>query len=713
VASSQYTQAGRPLAVTTPLGPDVLLLESIHATEAVSQPYEILLDLLSLDQSVKSSDLLKKPMTVTFEDGAGNKRYMHGLVRRFVQRGRTERLTYYRAEVVPALWFLSLAADCRIYQQKTVPEIVKQVLNDLGITDVKLSLSATYTKREYCVQYRETHLAFISRLMEEEGIVYFFEHTKDKHTMVLADTSSAVKAGVVTKLPMEWGGVSGPSSQRILSLDVERLVGSAKVTLVDYVDTMPKRFEVSTAAGPKTSTAPAYKVFDYPGNFAAVAEGEQRSKVRMEELEALNVVATGVTNCMLLGSGQKLDVAEHYNGDFNQSYHLLSLTHVGRVGDYITNAETSAFEFETRFVAIPYAVPYRPALRTPRSIVHGSQTAIVVGPAGEEIYVDKYGRVKVQFFWDQLGKKDDHSSCWVRVSSAWAGKGWGFIQIPRIGQEVLVDFLEGDPDRPIITGRVYNGEQMPPYELPAHSTQSGVKSRTSKGGAAENANELRFEDKKGGEQVYFQAEKDLSSVVKNDETRDVQHDRTTTIKNNETKTVTEGNEVTTISKGNRTLTVSEGNETIAITKGNQSVTISKGDQTLTVDKGKQTITVDKDQVITVKTGNSSFTVKMGNVDTKVDQGNVSTKVAMGNVSTKVDMGNVSLKAGLGKVAYEAMQGIELKVGQSSITIDQTGIKIKGMMVAIEGQMQTEVKGLMTKVDGSAMVMVKGGITMIN
>ncbi|HEY5062465.1 MAG TPA: type VI secretion system tip protein TssI/VgrG, partial [Gemmatimonadaceae bacterium] len=419
--ASLYTQAGKPMRVSSPLPADTLLLEWLSGIERVSEPFELTLDLLSTEVRIDPDEVLRKPLVVTVDLAEGGRRIFHGLARRFVQRGRSAGLVSYRAEIVPALWFLSLATDCRIFQHKTVPDIVKQVLSDSGITDVKLSLSATYAPREYCVQYRETHLAFVSRLLEEEGIFYFFEHTADKHTLVLADAPAAVHAGSVSKLPVTVveGGNLG-SGDYITELQVESLVCSGKVTLVDYNDLMPQRLE-STVAGvaPKPSAA-NLRIFDYPGKFAAVSDGDRLARLRMEEREMLAHVVTGRTNCRALASGHKVEITDHYRRDVNQAYHLLSLSHSGRVGGYRSGeAADDAFHFDTTFVAIPHGVPYRPLQRTPKSIVQGTQTATVVGPAGEEIFVDKFGRVKVQFFWDQTGQRDDKSSCWVRVSNAW------------------------------------------------------------------------------------------------------------------------------------------------------------------------------------------------------------------------------------------------------------------------------------------------------
>jgi type VI secretion system secreted protein VgrG len=684
----------------TPLPADTLMLERLVGEEAVSEPFEIHLDLISTDSAIDPKKLLRKPVSVTVDLAAGGKRFFHGVVRRFVQLGRSDGLVSYRAEIVPWLWFLSLTSNCRIFQQQSVPDIVRKVLTDMGVSDLKLNLTGTYGPREYCVQYRESDLAFISRLMEEEGIFYFFEHEAGKHTMVIADSPSAVQPGVVARLKLSLASGGNLNEDYITELEVDSEVVSGKVTLVDYNDTLPKRIESTVAGGTQGTSAEQYRKFDYPGKFGAVADGDRLARLRLEESEALSFVINGRTNYRGLGSGQKLEIGDHYRRDVNQAYHVLSAEHIATEGGYRSKSGGGEFSFQTSFEAIPHAVPYRPACVTPKSIVHGSQTAIVVGPAGEEIYVDKFGRIKVQFFWDQSGQKDDKSSCWVRVSSTWAGKQWGAIQTPRIGQEVVVDFLEGDPDRPIIVGRVYNAEQMPPYALPANGTQTGVKTRSSPGGDGATFNELRFEDKKGQEQIFLHAEKNSDIEVEKDETHVVGQDRKKTI---------DRDEVTHV-KRDRTETV-DNNETITIS-GARSETVDK-DETITVKNGNHSLTVSNGKQTFVVDGNREITVRKGNDTLKVNMGNLATDVSRGNHETKVGMGNVTLKAGLGAITYDAMQGIELKVGQNSIKVDQKGITIKGMMVTIDGQVQTEVKGLMTKVNASAILTVKGAITMIN
>src|SRR5512135_3121830 len=351
------------------------------------------------------------------------------------------------------------------------------------------------------------------------------------------------------------------------------------------------------------------------------ADGTAEVKIRMAEEEAPYDVIVGSGTCCTFTPGGKFQLEDHEIAAEQGRYVITSILHTATETSF---GDTSAGSpYSNSFTCIPDSVAYRPARLTPKPIVQGPQTAVVVGPAGEEIYVDKYGRVKVQFFWDRLGKKDENSSCWMRVAQHWAGKNWGAIFNPRIGQEVIVDFLEGDPDRPIITGRVYNAEQMPPYTLPDNMTQSGVKTHSSKGGGTDDFNELRFEDKKGSEQIYFHAQKDFDRVVENNDTLKV--------------------------GSSDSDTCPDGSQTISIYKDRTS-TIETGNETLTVKQGNRTVTIDQ--------GNDTHQVKMGNRDVKIDMGNDSLKISMGNQTTKLDLGASST---------EAMQSITLKVGQSSIT----------------------------------------------
>jgi type VI secretion system secreted protein VgrG len=388
---------------------------------------------------------------------------------------------------------------------------------------------------------------------------------------------------------------------------------------------------------------------------------------------------------------------------------VLSVKHQGTNGSFRAETAGSSFEFLQTFTGMPATVPYRPPRITPKAVVRGAQTALVVGPAGEEIYVDKYGRVKVQFYWDREGKKDEKSSCYIRVATTWAGKQWGFIHIPRIGQEVVVDFLEGDPDRPIIVGSMWNAEEMPPYALPGNKTQSGGKSRSTMSGSAANFNELRFEDKKDSEMLTLHAEKDSTIETEHDEVHWVGHDRKKTIDNDETVQV----------KHDRTETV-DNNETITI-HGSRSETLDK-DETIIIHGGRVE-TVDKDEVITIKgalsTGIEKSEVHKVTEDQKVDIGGALTlktgkdrSVEVGaNDKLKVSQG-LSVSAGT-TISIEANSSIEIKVGANSIKIDTTGVTINGMQVQIEGKTKTEVKGMMTNINADAMLAMKGALTTIN
>jgi type VI secretion system secreted protein VgrG len=666
MASVSFTQAGRPFTVTTPLGTDKLLLERFTGEEAVSAPFHFTLDMVSKTNNVSADSLVRQPISINIELSDGGSRVIHGRVSRFVQLGSTDGLVSYRADMVPWLWFLSLSTDCRIFQNLSVPEILKKVFDENGFPDYQIKCVKSYPKREYCVQYRESHLAFVSRLMEDEGIFYFFDHSNSKHTLIVADAASAVKASVTAKAKMAAGGKDDANDDVINYLEREHSARPGKVTLADYNPAMPSTQLRSTAAGKHKE-----EVYDYPGCFAQRDDGDRYARLRLEEQEAQQVIVRGEGTVRGLQAGSKFDLAGHYRGDMNKAYFLLRVSHSGSVGTYYagTGAEAS---YNSHFVAIPADVPYHPPQVTPAPRVFGSQTAVVVGKSGEEIDVDKDGRVVVQFYWDRKGAKDEKSSVRVRVSSAWAGKGWGFITIPRIGQEVIVDFLEGDPDRPIITGRVYNAEQVPPYTLPASGTQSGIISRSSKGGAGDNFNEIWFEDEKGKEEVYIHAEKDKNEVVEHDNAEEIGHDEKIKVGNDQTIDVG-ANQTVTIGK-NRSESVGD-NEKISVDKNrtedvgkNESITIGEN-RTRTVGKSEtikigenRTETVGKDEKIDV-TGNRTFSVGKDDV---------------------LDVGK--------KLTITAGDQITFTTGSASITMKKDGtITIKGKDVGLDGSGKINLK----------------------
>src|SRR2546426_3214813 len=584
---AKYSQAKRPMRIDTTLGDDVLLLQGFAGEEGVSSPFYFTLDLLSENASIDGKKLLRSPATVTLELAGGAKRVLHGLISRFVQLGRGEELTSFRAEFVPWLWLLSLSSDCKIFQNLSVLEIVEQVFKTQGFSDFQIKCTKSYAKREFCVQYRETHLNFVSRLMEEEGIFYFFEHSKDKHLLTLADANSAVKPcpGQATArmavTPGAW-----QEEDVVTAFQHEDAVHTEKVTLRDYDYLQPSLQLESSVAGKGKGEA-----YDYPGSFAKLDDGERYARLYLEGHETWAQVVRGASTCRAFQSGTRFDLKEHYRADANQTYMLVSVRHAGST-DYGSTA-AGASQYHNSFVAIPFTVPFRPPRTNHRPVVRGSQTAVVVGKSGEEIWTDKHGRVKVQFHWDRNGKKNEDSSCWVRVATSWAGKSWGFVQIPRMGQEVIVDFLEGDPDRPIITGRVYNAEQTPPYTLPGDQTQSGVKSRSSKGGGTDNFNEIRFEDMKGSEQVVVHAEKDMHVEVENDRSESVGHDESIEIKHDRTESV--GNDENISIAGNRTESVDK-DEQITI-GGNRTESVTK-DEKISV-SGERKTSIDKKENVSI------------------------------------------------------------------------------------------------------------------
>jgi type VI secretion system secreted protein VgrG len=530
---ADFTQANRRLQIETPLGPDALVLTSLTGQEGMSRLFRFDAELTGRDQTCDFDKIVGKNVTVSILM-SGGKRYINGIVSRFSQSGSVGDHGSYRAEIVPWLWFLTRTTDCRIFQNKTVTDICEKIFKEYGFNDFRIKLRGNHSVWDYCVQYRETDFNFVSRLLEEEGIFYFFEHEDGKHTLVVSDVPSEHKpAPDMSKLRFEHAQVTGAEEDVVTWFGKSQEVRASKNAATDYNMETPSLDLLSSATGKDQRK---YELYDYPATGGAPAKRDEVDRivrVRQQEEDTLRVVFDGGSSARSLTPGYTFElqgVGEGKVDTFDGTYLLTAVTH--RAAESWAPGEGGAgSSYENDFQCIDLAVPFRPARRTPKPVINGVQTALVVGPGGEEIFVDKYGRVKVHFFWDREDKRDDKSSCWIRVSQGWAGKNWGMVTIPRIGQEVVVSFLEGDPDCPLITGRVYNAEQMPPYDLPANMTQSGIKSRSSKGGSPANFNEIRMEDKKGSEELYFHAEKDENHIVENDQTLLVGHDKSDTIQN--------------------------------------------------------------------------------------------------------------------------------------------------------------------------------------
>ena len=491
--------------------------------EGISSPFALHVSLVSQDE-INFDEMVGKEALLTLL-GEENDRYLHGVLRQFIQNGSKGRFYFYEAEVIPTFWLLSLEQDCRIFQNKKVEDIIKQVLQDGGITGDRFNfrLQGKYPEREYCVQYRETDLDFISRLCEEEGIFYFFEHAKDKHVLVFGDSTVAYKA-IEGEEEITFNPAIGmvPGKEFVYQFAFSQKVFSGKMTRRDF------NFEKPTLDLTSKEQDKSYQkleVYDYPGRYIEENRGKGLTKVRLEESITFKEKAEAKSTSPRLTPGFKFKLIDHERKSFNQEYLLAEIRHEGQQPQALEELADpkEKFSYTNGFISIPSSVVFRPERKTPKPIVKGIQTAVVVGPKGEEIYTDKYGRIKVQFHWDREGKKDDKSSCWIRVASLFAGGQYGAIFTPRMGQEVVVDFLEGDPDQPLITGRVYNADLMPPYPLPDEKTKSTIKTNSSIG--AEGFNEIRFEDKKGEEQLFIHAEKDLDIRVKSDRRELVGNDR--------------------------------------------------------------------------------------------------------------------------------------------------------------------------------------------
>ncbi len=712
-----YTQSGRRLKVKTPLGADVLLLNGFSGHEAISQPFSFQLQCVAENEKAKSvvfDALLGQKVTIEVLMPGGTPRFFNGVCARMAQGGRDATFTRFLIEIVPQAFLLARKAQSRIFQQITVPDILKKVLTGI---DVSWELQGAFQPRDYCVQYRESDFAFASRLMEEEGIYYFFKHGDGTHTMVVANTPGSHPA-LPGKSSLIYEVVGGGTREedRIQSWEKSQDLRSSKVTLWDHCFELPHKhldaeqeIQASVSAGKvahklKLAANAPLEFYDFPGRYAQRFDGvppgggdragdiqkifddnRRTTGIRMQEIAAASVLAQASSNCRQIVSGHKFTLERHFDADGSwivyQAEHMASESADLRAG-------RGVFSYQNNFTCFPDGLPFRPPRLTPVPTVHGTQTAVVCGPAGEEIFTDKYGRIKVQFHWDRDGKKNSDSSCWVRVATPWAGTQWGTIHIPRIGQEVVVDFLEGDPDQPIVIGSVYNAECMPPYALPANKTQSGIKSRSSLNGSPSNFNEFRFEDKKGHEQVFLHAERNQDIEVEANETHWVGHDRSKTIDHDETVHV----------KHDRTETV-DNDESVMIGR-NQTLTVGVN-RTETVG-ANETITVGANRAETV---GANETISVGAAYSLAIGGSASLSIgqsaqtAIGKDEAVQVGGSATRQVGksqeieVGKTfALIAGDQIQLQTGDASIILKKDGtITIKGKDIKLSGSGKITVK----------------------
>lgn len=731
----------RVFTLDSPHGDD-LKFHTLDGSDELGRLFEFRIEALADSHSLSLKDMLGKPVTVRIEQQDLSTRYLNGIVARASLAGRrAERYYGYELIVRPWLWLATRRSDCRIFQNKTVPEIVQEVLSTYGFP-IESHLAETYVPRDYCVQYNETDAAFVSRLMEFEGIYFWFRHAEDTHTLMLGDAMSSH-----TALP-GYETIPYIARDRTAIADEERIdgwlpaqevsVGRHQTTDYDY--TKPRADLSSQKVDPRGHDHDSLASFEWPGGYRDDAPGAHYSRVRLEEQQAEHERASADTDVRGAAPGYLFTLERCPRADQNREYLIVRCQYRFQENAYASDQGAEAVLHQTMMLVQPSSLPYRSPRDTPRPRTNGPQTATVVGPPGEEIWTDQYGRVKLQFRWDRYGQSNQDSSCWVRVSSPWAGGGFGGVQIPRVGDEVVVDFLNGDPDEPIVTGRVYNGERMPPWGLPGSATQSGLLSRSSPGGTTEHANAFRFEDKKGAEQLWMHAERnfdaetelDHSLSVGNNHTHTVGNDETMQVKNNRQRSVGQ-NETVNIGQnrvahiganethgvvGNRTRTVGQ-NETVTIA-ANRDATIG-GVHTETVAKGK-TETIGEAKTLNVGQMYQTTSQDMKTLVASAHTEEIGTRTStIANTHTHTVGGEHTVNVGANhttnvqhQVLVNAGDQLALVCGMSSIVMKSDGtITIQGVNVASTGTNTHSVNGKTVTSSATAEHTVEGAILKLN
>ncbi len=636
----QLTQEHRLISITDfSLEKDTFVIMSLHGSEYISDLFEFELEVLSENLDVSADQVVGKPATVTIQNE--HSRYFNGFIKSLTF-GEVDEHNHrvYRMTMVPWLWFLSKKSNCRIFQEQNTKDIVSQIFSDLGFSDFQFK-AAGGRVREYCVQFNETDLNFVSRLLEEDGIAYYFEHTQSTHKLILVDQANAYQ--VVAETDLEYSNGSSTNVQ-ITRWEHLHHYKKGQWTLNDYNFKEPtKALKASANSNSTFSNNTQYEHYEYPG-FYDTNMGKDIVKIRLECEETMRDCAQGTSDCSSFYAGGTFNLAKHDTASQQGMYILVGVHHhISDTSFY--SGEEGQTEYSNQFVCIPANVHFRPLPTHDKPLMKGPQSAIVVGPAGEEIYIDEHGRIKAQFIWDREGNMNENSSCYIRVMQSWAGNQWGSSFIPRIGHEVIVNFLDGDPDRPLVTGSVYNGKNKPVY---ASKTQSGIKSRSTKGGTAQNYNELRFDDKKDSEQVYIHAEKDFDSHVEHNQTLTVENDRAKSIGHNETYDV----------GADRTKTIG----------GNQTESIKK-DKSTTVDGGHTEVV------------NKSMEIKVVKDLTESVGGNYTERVTKDSKHTAKT------------ITFEAQNEIVLKTGSAKIVMKQNGdISIQGKNINVKGTGNVVLKG---------------------
>ena len=639
-----YTQDNKFMSISQfGLGDNTFLPTRFAGTESVSKNFEFQITVLSHTMQIEPDQVIGKSCDLEIKNESG--RVFHGIVKQFALGDPVHHdLREYHLTIAPWSWLLTLTQNQRIFQNKTTKQIVEQVFKDRGFNDYDFQ-AAPGMQREYCVQYGESDFHFVARLLEEEGMIFFFTHRKGANTMVISDRANAFVK--VKEAEVEYNQGS-ESAGRISQWQNGHAYQTGAWTLTEYDYSKPNQNLLQSTKSVSTfKKAKSIEHYEY-ADISDLSSGSELVRKRISAAEAQINKVHGEGNCASFFAGGAFAIKKHDNKKQLGGYHLLEVHHTALEETYV-NSSSGETKYSNSFICVPDSVHYRVPYQRGKAKMRGPQSALVVGPKGEEIYVDKHGRIKVQFYWDREGQRDESTTCWIRVMQSWAGNGWGSSFIPRIGHEVIVDFIDGDPDKPIVSGTVYNGTHLPPF---SSKTQSGIRSRSSKGGGRENFNELRFDDKKDAEQIYVHAEKNMDSVIENDESRHVMHDRRKTIDNDQIEKIgnnktTEvgnvheesvgenhiksvGNDVNIRVSNNHTETI--GNDmTITVSKNNFKTV--EGDQGTTVTKSQfikaKTILLEADDKIVFQTGSAKI-VMQKNGDILVDGKNINV-TGSGNV----------------------------------------------------------------------------------
>ena len=600
--------------------------DGIHGTEELGRPFLYDLDLSSGTVIANIGSIVGASGTLSLSQSAdpSKNRYFNGIVSRVVSSGLVGGAYRYRVELRPWIWLLTRTTDFTIFKNQSPFAIITETFRSAGFSDFRDARQAGSgdTALDYCVQYCETSFDFVMRLMEQYGLYYYFEHAEGKHTLVIADDPNSHDS-LSDSIPFVFDQTEYRTvADHIWEWSTDHSLESGSFNFSDYNFTTPKVNMAARAVQIGDYSHGNLGVYEYPGLYNQTSDGEALTTVRMQAISMKRAVTTAASNARDLHPGWRFALSHHPVSAVNTNYLVIGAEFSMSIAEGSSTMDGETLDtYRVTIRAIPATVQFRLDRKTPRPMIRGPQTARVVGARGAEIDTDQYGRVRVKFPWDRTEAPGDTNSCWIRVAQASAGMGWGSIFIPRADQEVVVEFLEGNPDRPLITGVVYNANNTVPYTLPDNKTRSTIKTNSSPGG--NGFNELRFEDKAGSEEVFFQAQKDYNKNVLNNETVTIAQDTTTTVQ--------KGNRSITVSQGNNSLTVSTGNHSITVSQGNDSLTVSAGNHSITVSAGTSSITAAQ-----------SITFSVGANSVKIDTSGVTINGA--KVSLQAN-GPMSLQAG--------------------------------------------------------------------